>query len=80
MAWENGEWLEYDRRQHKIEEINEIISLIDAEYNSIRKRMMLRNYLTIGKITRRQLYGHFVAMLGTSISRLNQRNQPTNKN
>ncbi|MDX8362458.1 hypothetical protein [Cytobacillus sp. IB215316] len=34
MAWENGEWLDYDERQHKIEEINEIITLIDAEYNS----------------------------------------------
>ncbi|MFS1519391.1 hypothetical protein V1503_23430 [Bacillus sp. SCS-151] len=33
MAWENGEWLEYDQLQHKIEEINDIITLIDAEYN-----------------------------------------------
>ncbi|MFS1516083.1 hypothetical protein V1503_06105 [Bacillus sp. SCS-151] len=34
MAWENGEWIGYDDRQHKIEEINEIITLIDAEYTS----------------------------------------------
>ncbi|MGM7684646.1 hypothetical protein ACSVDA_21290 [Cytobacillus sp. Hm23] len=34
MTWEKGEWLDYHERQHKIEEINDIITLIDAEYTS----------------------------------------------
>ncbi len=31
MEWKSGEWLDYDERKHKIEKINEINTLIDAE-------------------------------------------------
>ncbi|MDX8363200.1 hypothetical protein [Cytobacillus sp. IB215316] len=33
MVWKSGGWLDYTAQQHKIEEINEIITLINGGYN-----------------------------------------------